>query len=78
MNVDEVIEWAEELTTYHKPMVGELAAIAAIREAAQDFLVAIVIRCPPGPDRSAAIRLVREAMMTANAAIVVPDVKVPV
>lgn len=40
-----------------------------IRRAAETFARRVARLTPPGPDQSAAIRKIREAMMTANAAI---------
>lgn len=46
----------------------------AIREAAKEFARAIIKNTPECADRSAALRQVREAVMTANAAIALsPD-----
>lgn len=45
------------------------ASMAYIRDAAKSFAEAIVTHTPSSADQSAAIRKVREAMMTANAAI---------
>lgn len=46
-----------------------MAADEALAAAAEAFLVVILNRCPPCADTSAAIRLVREAKMTASAAV---------
>lgn len=60
----------EEQFEYHRPTDIQLARIASVREAAKNLGRAMLNCVPPGPDRSAAIRKVREAMMTANAGIV--------
>jgi len=70
-------DWAQEIAKSHQVDDGQIAAMQYIRLATRTLLLAIARYCPPGPDRSAAIRKVREAMMTANAAITVPDLKVP-
>jgi hypothetical protein len=64
-----------EMVSYHKPDEKGIAAITAVREATAKLILTIVQNCPPSPDRSAAIRKAREAMMTANASIVVPQVQ---
>lgn len=55
--------------TYHPPDQDDVFAYNRIRE--QGRKLALVIRdcCPPCADTTAAIRKVREAVMTANAAI---------
>lgn len=64
-----------QLTMHHAPNEEGIAAITNIREATF-FLIATIMRnCPASADRSAAIRKAREAMMTANASIVVPQVQ---
>jgi hypothetical protein len=56
--------------TYHPPTGDEqLAAYAKIRSAARDFAMAINENAPDSADKTAAIRKVRDAMMTANASI---------
>ena len=53
----------------HAPSGEQLAQYGRLRSAARDFAIAIVQNSPAGADQSAAIRHVREAVMTANAAI---------
>jgi hypothetical protein len=55
--------------TYHKPTDEQLTQYANIREAGLQFAQAILRNSPPSADQTAAIRKVREAVMTANAAI---------
>jgi len=62
-NVDDVVR-------YHAPTDLQIAQIGEIRKAAAVLLNAILEHCPPCADTTAATRKVREAMMTANAAIV--------
>lgn len=59
----------EELFTYHAPTEEQNAAYLAIREKAKELARVIDANCPRGPDRTAAIRKLREAVMTANACI---------
>jgi hypothetical protein len=59
-----------EQFTYHAPTAPEVARMTEIREAAKNLASIIRATVPPCADRSAAIRKIREASMTANAAIV--------
>lgn len=62
----------EQLThifTYHDSKPEDVAKYQAIRAAALEFSRVLVANTPPSADQSAAIRKVREAVMTANAAI---------
>lgn len=60
----------EDVFSYHAPDAAGLEGIANIRRAASLFAESIVMNAPPSADRSSAIRHVRNAMMEANAAIV--------
>jgi hypothetical protein len=55
--------------SYHKPKDGQPEKYVAIRDAAKVFAEEIVKNTPPSADQTAALRKVREAVMTANAAI---------
>jgi hypothetical protein len=55
--------------TYHRPTPEQPAVYEALREAGRVFASVIVQNTPPSADQSAAVRLVREAVFTANAAI---------
>lgn len=57
------------LFTYHAPSPEQVEKYAAIRNSAKDLAMVVMVNCPSGPDRSASLRLIREAVMTANAAI---------
>lgn len=59
----------EELFTYHAPTPEQKLMYLAIRESAKALVKVIDVHCPAGPDRTVAVRKVREAVMTANAAI---------
>jgi hypothetical protein len=64
----------EELFTYHAPRPGDASALRAIRNKAKELAETVVICCPPSADRTAAIRKLRECVMTANASIALePD-----
>jgi hypothetical protein len=55
--------------TYHAPDDEQAGRYAEIREAAMEFATVILSNTPSSADQTAAIRKVREAVMTANAAI---------
>lgn len=59
--------------TYHPPKDGQPARYSDIRARGFQLALAIMRHCPACADRSAAIRKVREAVMTANAAIALED-----
>ncbi len=56
--------------SYHPPKDdAQVAQYQTIREAGRTFASVLVENTPPSADQTAAIRKVREAVMTANAAI---------
>lgn len=55
--------------TYHPPSPEQTKQYVAIREAAGRMAFAILDNTPVCADQQAAIRLLREAVMTANAAV---------
>ena len=55
--------------TYHAPTSDQLPKYEAIRAKAKELGQVIVDNTPQSADQTAAIRLLREAVMTANAAI---------
>ena len=55
--------------TYHSPTPDQLPKFLAIREAGEVFASTIVANAPDCADTTAAVRKVREAVMTANQAI---------
>lgn len=63
----------EKAFTYHPPKGDQVERYNVLREAAKQFAIAIVENTPPGPDQTFAIRKVREAVMTANAAIAIGE-----
>jgi hypothetical protein len=67
--VDEPKDAIEELFTYHAPTEVQAVHYRDIRNAAKTLVRVIDSLCPPGPDRTTAVRKVREAVMTANASI---------
>jgi len=63
----------ESLFTYHSPKDDQIPRYKRLRESAKEFAQTIVACCPDSADRTAAIRKVREAVMTANASIAVNE-----
>lgn len=61
------------LFKYHPPQPGQPLRYEELRESAKAFAECIVKNTPAGPDQMAAIRKVREAVMTANAAIAIGE-----
>ena len=55
----------------HHPPTGpeQIAQYQRIREAGKAFAAVLLAETPAVPDQSAALRKVREAVMTANAAV---------
>lgn len=61
-----IAEWF----TYHAPTPEQQLALVAVRDAAKVFAGEILRFVHAGADRTAALRKLRECVMTANAAIV--------
>jgi hypothetical protein len=59
----------ENYFTYHPPTKEQIPKYEAIRAAAKTFAEVLVENTPPSADQSAAVRLLRECVMTANASI---------
>jgi hypothetical protein len=62
-------EMLDNWFTYHAPEGDQQFAYNRIREAGRKLAFVIRDCCPPGADTTAAIRKVREAIMTANAGV---------
>lgn len=62
-------EELNNLFTYHSPKGDQVDRYSKIRYAARILAETIIENTPKSADQTAAIRKVREAMMTANAAI---------
>lgn len=62
-NVDSVF-------TYHPPDSDQIARLQVVREKAKELARAMLDNVPQCADQQAALRLLRESVMTANAAIV--------
>ena len=63
------LENLDEVFTYHTPTSQQQSDYEAIRYQAKILAMVILARCPNCADQQAALRLVRESVMTANAAI---------
>ena len=63
------IDMLQNWFSYHAPNDEQQAAYMRIRASALALAVVIWGSCPPSADRTAAIRLLRESVMTANASI---------
>lgn len=59
----------DQVFTYQPPTPDDRVAYEKLRSSARDFASAILELTPSCADQQAAIRLVREAVMTANVAI---------
>ena len=59
-------EHLDGLFQYQQPTSEQAAAHQVLHEAAKVFAAAILAQTPSGADQAAAIRKVREAVMTAN------------
>lgn len=59
----------DEIFKYHAPTSDDTTAYEKLRSSAKSFAQAIIELTPTSADQTAAIRKVREAVMTANAAI---------
>jgi len=66
MTAKEIID---DLFTYHAPTPEQAEKYNRINAAAKAFALVIHAECPPSPDRTAAMRMLREARMTANSSI---------
>lgn len=61
--------------TYHAPQGDQADRYQILRDEARELAFLICKIVPPGADRTAAIRKLRECIMTANAAIACEVVK---
>lgn len=62
-------EYIEQVFTYHRPTEAQIPRYEAIRNAAKAFAEVLMQNCPTSADKSHAIRLIRTAVMFANASI---------
>lgn len=63
----------EGMFTYHAPVSDQQLRYEALRKKARELAELIVDYCPPSADTTAAIRQLREAVMTANASIAIGE-----
>jgi hypothetical protein len=59
----------ERLFTYHAPNESQKVRYEILRGKAKELALAIEVSCPNSADKSAAMRKLRECIMTANASI---------
>lgn len=59
----------QDIFTYHAPEPAQIPQYNAIRAAAFEFAKVLIANTPKCADQSAAIRHLREAVFTANAAV---------
>lgn len=62
-------EQIKDIFTYHAPDHEQQVAYETVRSFARSLALAILDNTPPCADQSAAIRQLRECVMTANSAI---------
>jgi hypothetical protein len=65
----EVVKSIDDAFTYHEWTPEMIAKGVEVRKALASAVEVIVKNVPPGPDRTVAIRKIREARMDANSAI---------
>jgi hypothetical protein len=70
---EEADKQLRRLFTYHAPKEDQPERYAAIRQSAYEFAQVVMECCPNSADRSAALRKIREAMFTSNAAIALEE-----
>ena len=63
----------DNIFRYHPPKGDQVERYNILREAGKAFAQVIIETTPAGADQSTAIRKVREAVMTANAAIAIGE-----
>lgn len=59
----------DHVFSYHEPTEDQLPKYEKLRKAAKQFAKVILETTPPCADQTAALRKIREAVMTANASI---------
>lgn len=63
----------ENIFKYHAPKPGQGERYEKLRSAAKEFAKVVVECTPESADQTAAIRKIREAVMTANASIAIGE-----
>jgi len=59
----------DDVFSYHATEADQIPKYKVIRAKAKEFAQVLIDNCPSCADRSAALRLLRESVMTANASI---------
>jgi hypothetical protein len=59
----------DSIFSYHAPTPEKLKQYESIRSAAKEFATVMLANTPASADQTAALRHIREAVMTANAAV---------
>jgi len=59
---------------YHAPNDFQQVSLQNLRKSAKQFARDILINCPDCADTSAALRLLKQALMTANQSIILNEV----
>jgi hypothetical protein len=62
-------EEIDDLFTYHPPTPDQIPKYENIRQAAREFAKVLIANSPASADQSAAIRLLRQCVMTVNASV---------
>jgi hypothetical protein len=65
----EVTDTVRDMFEYHPWNAEQVEHGSYVRQVLADAVVIIIAHVPPGPDRSAAIRKIRDARMDCNSAI---------
>jgi hypothetical protein len=63
------IEEIENWFTYHSPTEPQTVSYSLLRDKAKELAIVIINNTPPSADQTAALRKLRECVMTANASI---------
>jgi hypothetical protein len=67
--MESIQEKIENWFMYHTPTPEQIEKYAVIRDCAKEFAQVIVDNTPPSADQTAALRKLRECVMTDNASI---------
>jgi hypothetical protein len=62
--------WLDDCFTYHAPNADQVERLKQVTEAFKNAAKAVLLNVPASPDRTVALRAIRETRMWANAAIV--------
>jgi hypothetical protein len=65
----DLVDKIDDLFSYHPPEPDQVARYEALRAGAKVFAHIVLANTPTSADQTAAIRKLRECVMTANAAI---------